>query len=538
MKSPRRLVISVLFLFIISASLSAQNINGAYYGIVQWYLNDSLLHFAAPQGAIRSMHFLDVSGRHGKWEAAFKAQYYLPGALIGYDPRWHGAFTTGYLQYTGERWQVRGGHIYEQFGSGMVLRLWNDVHLGIDNGMRGLDVQYTGPGNWHLKAVSGNPRVGMAYDDVWIGGADIQYDRSLPNGYWQTGFSAVTRYYTPENEGLPARVDLYGLRTSLSLGRWDLAFEYDYKTPDAILTHGIIDDRVLFDGDAYTFQLGYARKGMAWHLTARRLENIRLYVRRALEGNPYNSGLVNFVPVLVKQHDYPLATIYVYGGRQGISRDDQTVGEIGGQADWIFKIPRRTLLGGRYGTVVSFNMARWHALDATFIPALGVYRRPFWGAGPLYYSDINLEIKRKISKNLKAQLLVMHQIYNQKLLEGHGEEVRALTFTGDFGWRLGGGRSLRLEAGHLFTRQDKRNWAEAGLEYAFNEQWSFFANDMYNYGSTGIHYYNAGLVYTRQGNRIQLAYGRQRGGLVCTGGVCRYMPPSKGWQLSVSLSLL
>jgi len=46
-----------------------------------------------------------------------------------------------------------------------------------------------------------------------------------------------------------------------------------------------------------------------------------------------------------------------------------------------------------------------------------------------------------------------------------------------------------------------------------------------------------GGSYIKGANRYAINYGRQRGGLVCTGGICRYVPESTGFSFSVTTSL-
>ena len=40
------------------------------------------------------------------------------------------------------------------------------------------------------------------------------------------------------------------------------------------------------------------------------------------------------------------------------------------------------------------------------------------------------------------------------------------------------------------------------------------------------------LTYAKGNHRLQLGYGRTRAGINCSGGVCRYMPETKGIYLS------
>jgi hypothetical protein len=60
---------------------------------------------------------------------------------------------------------------------------------------------------------------------------------------------------------------------------------------------------------------------------------------------------------------------------------------------------------------------------------------------------------------------------------------------------------------------------------------------MYNYGNDDPdlrnHYYNVGGAF-RKNSPIAVNYGRQRGGLVCVGGVCRFVPESSGISLSLN----
>ena len=51
-----------------------------------------------------------------------------------------------------------------------------------------------------------------------------------------------------------------------------------------------------------------------------------------------------------------------------------------------------------------------------------------------------------------------------------------------------------------------------------------------------IHYYNIGSGYAFGANRFALNYGRQRGGLICVGGVCRFVPESSGFTANLILA--
>lgn len=57
-------------------------------------------------------------------------------------------------------------------------------------------------------------------------------------------------------------------------------------------------------------------------------------------------------------------------------------------------------------------------------------------------------------------------------------------------------------------------------------------SDEYNCGETNIHYYQGSVTFNKNSHRIQLGYGRTREGFNCSGGVCRYVPASRGVTIS------
>ena len=99
---------------------------------------------------------------------------------------------------------------------------------------------------------------------------------------------------------------------------------------------------------------------------------------------------------------------------------------------------------------------------------------------------------------------------------------------------------MRFEAQHLWTQDDKKNWTGATVEFNLNSKLAIYANNIYNYGnddeSKKINYYNLGGSYTKGAQRFTLNYGRQRGGLICIGGVCRFVPESTGVTANIVLS--
>ena len=76
------------------------------------------------------------------------------------------------------------------------------------------------------------------------------------------------------------------------------------------------------------------------------------------------------------------------------------------------------------------------------------------------------------------------------------------------------------------------------LEYSISPHWFLAVFDEYNYGNANpdlrIHYYTTQLGYSIKEYRLTLGYARQRAGVVCVGGVCRVVPASNGFNLSIT----
>lgn len=103
-------------------------------------------------------------------------------------------------------------------------------------------------------------------------------------------------------------------------------------------------------------------------------------------------------------------------------------------------------------------------------------------------------------------------------------------------------KSLRVEAQYLYSTDYEGDWVAALVEFNMVPHWSFFVSDMYNLDETEANsftktnYYSAGFSYLKNRTRIQLSYGRNRAGYVCSGGACRYMPAYTGLNLVITSS--
>ncbi|MCK4638139.1 MAG: hypothetical protein KAT33_01840, partial [Bacteroidales bacterium] len=226
-------------------------------------------------------------------------------------------------------------------------------------------------------------------------------------------------------------------------------------------------------------------------------------------------------------------------------------GEMGLQTQVVYTIPKKSKLGGKYGTTIAVNFSVVNSInkqkinDTIPIDEYGTlgYKSDFFKLGDTkYFEDFNIEITKKISKKWKLIASYLNITYNIEVVEGHpGEEmVHANIGILDLTYKFTPKKSLRFEYQQLFTKQDKGDWLAFMLEYTIAPKWFFSVMDQYNYGNPDnnkqLHYYTISAGYTKKANRIALSYGRQRQGIICVGGVCREVPASNGLTLTISSS--
>ena len=507
----------------------------------QWLLDDEKFDFPAPDEQFRSNNYFQLNYSLGNFTAGLQYESYLPMALSGYSPTWDGqnGIGTYYLNFKNETLDVTAGYFYEQFGSGLILRTWEDRQLGINNAMKGVRVKFNPTSTFDLTGVFGQTRNGFDVSEGTIQGLDANLDLSqlmkIDAVDLKFGASYVGRHQSNGgNDSIPTTVNAYGGRLDFVINNFYGGVEAITKDPDVLINDKIVSSPQLFDGTALLVNMGYAQKGLGINTTFRRLENFSFYSDRYAEGNEYNEQLVNYVPAITKQHDYMLSNIYVYNSQPRLLFDEfeKRAGEVGAQIDVYYSFDRESALG-KVGTKLAGNFSYWAGLDGEYNMAEQTYDIKFIGNGKRYFRDMNIEIKNrwssKWSTKASFQDVIVDKAVSKGGILGNEGDIHAQIAVIEGTRRLGGGKAITLELQHLWTKDDDKNWAASVLEYNFNSSFSVFAADSWNYGGENeLHYYNFGGSYSKGRTRFALNYGRQRGGLICVGGVCREVPKSTG----------
>jgi len=542
------LILLVFNSYILNSQI-LKNLTSSYESYSAYYLDDSKTGDFSYEDRFRSNNYLNFKYRTGKyWDFELQIESYLPNSLLNFSPNFKDTgISTFKIEYNKKDLNVLLGNFYEQFGSGMILRSWEDRSLGINNSIRGLNVKYRLNDEINFTTLIGNQKKGFKYSKGFIVGFDSEFDISKilkNNSTILLGISYVGR------NDQKKKSDYYDEMTNLFSARIDYSSSFFYsnlelvnKSKNPITIFGGVSDTFIKDGSALLFNSGFYKDGLGLDFTFRRLENMPLFSERDAVGNIYNESIVNYLPALTKQHDYSLANLYVYAAQPNVSFQSSNLtkaGEIGIQTDLYYFIEQETFLGGKYGTNVAINASVWNNLDGTYDFSNQNYDTDLFGFGEKYFSEISLEIRKKWSQKFQNIFLYANQYYNKRLVEETSGEVKSNVLVLENTYKINDNKSLRLELQHLSTKDDTKNWSGFGLEYNLSSAVSLYITDMYNYQNPvkekKIHYYNFGGSYSKGISRYTINYGRQRGGLVCTGGICRYVPESTGLSFSITTS--
>lgn len=543
----------LIFGFCLFGAVSQAQITGGFESNSQWYVDDKKVKIGEvdAEDRFRSNNYLKLDYNFKKWEFGTQFEAYVPKAIMNYSPDLD-KFNVGtiFARYNDvdNGIDVTAGHFYDQLGSGLLFRSWEDRQLGINNAVFGLNAKYNLSTWGRLTAFGGKQRIGMGFDFAksFLVGGDVEvYVSDLVNlgdSDLTVGMSYLGRKLDNEvaEAGLNDYNSGYAFRADYSKNNFNFEVEYVLKDEDYAVQNGSVKKKNLQKGNALYVNTGYSEKGFAVNLNLRRVENIATYSERELYANDYHKGIMNYVPALTKQYDYSLQNIYVYQAQSNLDIFASKSGEIGGQLDFYYNFDKGTSLGGEFGTNVVVNGSYWAGLKNSMDFVDNKLESEFLGFGRKYYRDFGVEVRKKVKTDLSFIFMYLNQYYDAVALLGKFEDVRVNIGSAEGTYQFAGSKSVRLELQHLWADTDQKNWAAGTVEFAANANWSFFMSDMYNYGNDDpekkLHYYNGGVSYTKGVTRIAANYGRQRGGLLCVGGVCRMVSEAAGLTVGISTS--
>ena len=553
----KRLTLLVAGLLALSTSASAQQVIGN--GQVSGSIESSSIYYSPdkkverPEDHFGSNNYLKVDYINGRFSAGVQMNAFLP-ALVGYDAYKDGYkfyLASKYVQWRDDNFEILVGDIYDQFGNGLIFRSFEDRQLGVNNSLEGVRAAYNFGRYVSIKGMYGRPRLYSEYSKTWVRGADLSVSLAdiikASAITWNIEGSYVNRFqsmfqapdylfeydemagvFNPETGDIyyPTFFESYGIKPNVNAysGRMNFGWngltvngEYVHKSKD--LTHPSSTSTT--KGWAALGEIGYSYKTFSVMGTFRALSGmvsmIDIYEPSASAINQCGGNTINYLPALTRQYTYMLTNLNPYQVNAN--------GEIGGQVDLCYSYRSKTNRYSYWNFHVNFST--FYSLKK--MAYLGDTRQ-------LYWCDINVDVELQWNKKWKSTLLYSFQ---------DNRDNQAHIFVGDVTHKFNRKTSLRFEVQYLLSGDDKSEWDGmhsegdwvAGLvEFSLAPSWSFYVQDMYNIGQSKTHYYNGDFSFTHNRTRVQLSYGRNRAGYICSGGVCRYSPAYTGVNLVLTSS--
>jgi len=312
----------------------------SYESNSQWYLNDSKFGDFEEEEHLRSTNFLRLDySVSNQFSVGTQLESYAPENLLNNSKLYNKDFglATYYLRFATKKIDITLGYFYEQFGSGLILRAWEDRALGINTALRGARLIYYPSNSIKITTLFGKQRKGFEVSDGDIFGVDTEIDVSstfniLPSSSLVLGLSYVGKNesYLKSDESIindiPELVNAFSARLDYTHQNFYTNVEYIEKSKDLRLNNIIpnvvtFSENETFKGNALSWTAGYSQKGFGVSYNFRRLENMRWFSERIqanANNNPTNQLSINYLPALSKQHDYTLANIYLYQSQPGL----------------------------------------------------------------------------------------------------------------------------------------------------------------------------------------------------------------------------
>lgn len=463
-----------------------------------------------------------------------------------------------FVAYTGSGigfWQVSKdfdklnitvGNFYDQFGSGMVFRSYEDRNIGIDFAILGARVVYAPTENTRIKAFTGQQKFRFDRRTPVIKGVNIEHRINInENLNTELGGSLVNRTidqatmnviastinsYPLENRFDPTyNVFVSNIYNTLNYKRFTLYTEYAHKSAEAIMSR----DLRLYKsaGNIYFGSLSYSAKGIGINAQYKRIESFPFRTSpMEVSAFPSNQALINYLPSLTRQNTYRLLARY--------NAVVQELGENAMQLEITYKPNKKMQVNLNGSLVTTLN-------GVDFGRGINAVK---WDTLTRLYREIYADVSYKVNTKLKVMGGIQVIGYNQTTFELKADApfVEALTPFGEVTYKFDKVRSVRVEGQYLMTKQDLGNLANVLVEFNVAPYWSFSVSDMVNtrHGALNepkqgekfklIHYYNFFVAYTYKTTRITAAWLKQVAGVNCTGGVCRVEPAFSGARVTLS----
>lgn len=531
-----------LLIALVQSNLAQGYISGDLELRNDYYVKDSTI------GASGTNHYDDLKSSADSWltlnytnnDWGFRTGIRLDMFL---NSRFHNPNNDAYTAFGVGRWFIEkdfkkmtltGGHFYDQFGSGISFRAYENRFLGIDNAIFGVKAKYDLNENWFVKGFVGVRKNRLSFYKPIIKGLNLEgyvpigekvslspgiavVNRTIDEESMSTIANAINAYDLEDRFVPKYNTYVFSAYNRLNAGNWTWFVEGAYKTHEAVnvaLGEPYSDKA----GSIVYTSLTYSQKGFGITGQFKRTDHFQF--RTSPEDNQtLIKGALNFIPPINRQNSLRLPARY-----QPASQDIQ---ETALSLDWTYTPSK--------GKTINFSFSEIHKNDIKF----KTY------ALDNLFREIYLDLEWKISKKVKTLQGMQFVQYNQDFYEGPAAlpvDVHVFSPFFELTYKIDNKKSVRAEFQYQSAKRDFGQWLYALIEFNLAPKFSISVSDMWNFkpgpnkSSKNEHYYSVYTSYTQDQHRFFVSYVRQVQGIVCTGGICRLEPAFNGVRAGINTS--
>lgn len=446
---------------------------------------------------------------------------------------------------------ITGGYFYDQFGSGIIFRAFEDRLLGLDYAIQGLRLRYDFTPKFRIKGFTGKQKNRFTTYPQVIKGIDLQKDFYIgENLQLYSGAAMINRTLdqstmnklADEIRGYPFKdrfiprynVYAYTFYNTLNFKNFSWYLEYAGKSREAIRNPA--GNKLIFrDGYCLYSSLNYSVNRLGISLQYRKNQDF------VLRTSPYTQlleGTMNYMPPVTQQHSLRLPARY--------SPQALDFGEEGYQAEVTYSPNYKNVFTLNLSYVNNGRDDRLFSAPSIVVERLSNGSKAVVSNAKPLFHELYLDYYRRWGSSLKTTIGAQTLNYDREVYQGKPgtRMVRSAAPFSEVILKLDRRKSIRTEMQYLFTDQDKGDFAFGLLEFNWAPHYSISISDMINTeprdngkllkGKKPVHYYTVYGVYTHHQTRFSLGYVKQVEGVVCTGGVCRVEPAFSGLRFGVT----
>jgi hypothetical protein len=424
--------------------------------------------------------------------------------------------------------KITGGYFYDQIGTGIIFRAYEDRMIGIDNALLGVRLEYQVKDFLRIKAFTGAQKYRFEMYKPKITGLNIESDLSLGKNKKANilpGIGVINRTLDQDNmnlivstietypseERFVPKYNVYSFcgYNTLNIADFSWYVEAAYKSSETIRDF----NNKFFESDGYVVYstLNYSISGLGVDLIYKRTQ---FFSFRTSPNETLLRGMISYIPPTARQNSLRLLSRY-NAATQELEENAITLNTTYSPSD-------KTTIDATFSNITDFNNV-------------------------LLYREAVADIRYKINKKWQVQGGLQYFVYNQKFYEREAWTTDNRPVTGyvpfiELLWKINRKHSLRAEYQMMFSDEDYGSWVYGLLEYEMAPWFAISVTDMWNYNPNplhepdDLHFYSVNTAFSWGPHRLTLAFVKQVKGIVCTGGICRFEPAFSGVRLGITTS--